>query len=784
MHDLSINFNRTLAADTSLTSVDLQNDQVWEFSSLNGEPPALSVQTTYGLRCRGITIFPRFTLQGTTLTDPRTFVQAGTIEKRYTNYLLVRCSPFPTIDVELEYWVPYSNSICGRMRVINHGQTAINFGCEWAVILRPHQKGEPMVSTEMGVNTVLKGVADELHPVFFLTGGPQPSTRAYPALALDMNLTAGFDRRVSWSLASLESPEASFTLARQNTALPWEADLLKQEMADKRQFLHFLSEDQVLDDFLLESQVKAHQCLIRGPRPDERMTLISKRLPDSPLGDFFISAKTGMSNLPATLYELWQISRILLPAQPEMVKELINTVLDYQQADGTIPWAVKPNGTPTKTAAPPLLAGITRDVYAVTKESAWLGQVYPPLLNAYKKWSGPIAKKSADHWPVWDHLLQTGLDSAPLYSVWNQSDQGVDLQYVDSPALGAMLFHECQALIEISQILEKDEELNWLQSSAAEIKTHVMAGWNEQGGTFRYRDIVTRQSLAAKKLFHGQMDGTAGKKITIGGERRLIVRCQKAEGFSCNAEVILKGRNAVGETSEKFRFNSSQFQDKVARITSQNLYTQLDSVEISGLQKGDLVQVDAAGFDDEDISLLVPLWAGIPSLDQAQALWERTIKPRYLSSFGLANIPLDRYTGQTHVMTPLWNWLIVEGLLKYGLREDAALVIKAALSGLTTQWKANQVMNDGIRTSDSQGIGTRENVDSLAAILPFLRALGIEEFQQKELLFAGLNEFLAPFTVQYGRVNVQLKSDCTAISTLNGLKIEIHDTGMNRSILP
>jgi len=110
-------------------------------------------------------------------------------------------------------------------------------------------------------------------------------------------LAAGAERRVSWSLATLNSHEASFTMARQNTALPWDAELVKYEMEEKNKIFHFNSADPVLDDLLHESQIKARQCLIQGPVPEKRYTLLPTRQPDEPLGSFMIlpAIKRGKS---------------------------------------------------------------------------------------------------------------------------------------------------------------------------------------------------------------------------------------------------------------------------------------------------------------------------------------------------------------------------------------------------------------------------------------------------------------------------------------------------------
>ena len=61
--------NLTLAADARLSEPDYVNDHSWELELGSGDPPALSLRTTYGLRARSNRIFPRFTEAGITVTN-------------------------------------------------------------------------------------------------------------------------------------------------------------------------------------------------------------------------------------------------------------------------------------------------------------------------------------------------------------------------------------------------------------------------------------------------------------------------------------------------------------------------------------------------------------------------------------------------------------------------------------------------------------------------------------------------------------------------------------------
>ena len=51
----------TLAADSRLSIPDYLNDHIWELIMGGGDPAALALRTTYGLRAKTMRLFLRFT---------------------------------------------------------------------------------------------------------------------------------------------------------------------------------------------------------------------------------------------------------------------------------------------------------------------------------------------------------------------------------------------------------------------------------------------------------------------------------------------------------------------------------------------------------------------------------------------------------------------------------------------------------------------------------------------------------------------------------------------------
>ena len=110
----------TLASDPRFSNPDQTNDQIWKLNIGGGDPAAISVTTTYGLRAQLMRIFPRFIIEGKTISDPNTFHQKPIIKLFLPNYYKIAFMPISDLDISCEFWVPNSQSICGRFEIFNN----------------------------------------------------------------------------------------------------------------------------------------------------------------------------------------------------------------------------------------------------------------------------------------------------------------------------------------------------------------------------------------------------------------------------------------------------------------------------------------------------------------------------------------------------------------------------------------------------------------------------------------------------------------------------------------
>src|SRR5262245_46031771 len=108
-----------LAADVRLGPTDYANDHIWEVTLAGGEPPALAVRTTYGLRAQDMRLYPSFVEGERTVTDPADFAEPPLVQASLVNYLRVAATPLPGLTVSAEYWVPDSHTLAGQLTLTN-----------------------------------------------------------------------------------------------------------------------------------------------------------------------------------------------------------------------------------------------------------------------------------------------------------------------------------------------------------------------------------------------------------------------------------------------------------------------------------------------------------------------------------------------------------------------------------------------------------------------------------------------------------------------------------------
>jgi len=741
-----------------------------------GEPAALALRTTYGLRAKTMRLFVRFSEGKKIVSDPAAFALPPTVRRFYPNFLVVEYSPLQNIDVSIEYWVPQSNAISGRVTVSNKSNATRKICLEVCSLLTP-VNGQGMTSTQMQLVNVLAGQTGGLFPVLFLTGGPAHGSGPHPSLFLDLELGPGARRQLTWTQAATDTLQASFDLARQSAARPWEAERARLELLNSSQTIDIHTGDRDWDAAFALSQTAAMGLFfppnIHIPNP----SMVLTRGTDngySPKGDGrdYPASWNGQSSL-----EAYYLANVLPAAQA--AQDLLKNFLAIQAEDGSIDGKPGLAGQRGRYLATPLLSSLAWKLYEKSEDREFLHKAFPQLLKFFWCWFSPENDEDRDGIPQWRHILQTGFEDNPLFDAWHEWSLGVDITQVHSPALEAMLYHEAACLIKMAEQLEQHDSLTLLHEQAARLRNSIESTWQPRTGLYHYRDRATGLSLAGKVLMRQKGSGIVAPKLKFDGPIRLLIEVQTQSPAAARPQIRIH-EFATKPADEVISSSDYQWRNGGAIYTTQKVYSKLAKVSVRGLGAEDMVVISTLDFTTEDHTLFMPLWAGVPDQQRAQTIIGRALLDanRFHRPFGVPAVPALSQPEAESVSQAVhlpWNLLICEGLLNYGFRTDAARILVHNMTAIIQNLKQNRAFYGRYHAEKGTGIGERNALSGLAPLGLFMKVLGVEILSSTRVKLEGDNPFPWNVTIQYKGMKVIRGQNKTEVVFANGKSVLVTD---------
>jgi hypothetical protein len=760
-----------LACDARVSPTCYADDQVWEIQLGGREPGLLAVQTTYGLRARLMRVFPRFSSGISVLDDPATFFVPPRFSRIEPGSCTIEYSPFFGLDVVSEVRVPGSQVLVGRMRLTNHNPEALSCRMELAAQLNPID-GEVMNVVKAPVVASLRGRTGNLYPVLFLTGGPEPGSGLYPSLSLDFRLGPGVSRQVMWALASTSSPEESFDLARKITARPWDAESARDELQDRHDLVTIQTGDAQWDAVLAHSQRAALRLFLSGGAGLPCRSFVLARTPEqgySRRGDG--SDYNYLSNGQTALDAL-HLSGILLPGGAQLIEDLLRNFLAAQSADGSIDWKPGLAGQRSGLLAQPVLAELAWRVYGVMGERHFLAEVYPRLSRSLAVWFMAEHDRDQDGYPEWDHLVQTGLEDSPMFNSSHAWAQGVNLACVESPGLGSLLYNECRKLAEIAGILGEAADQQGMTERAEALLRMLQSGWDAERSAFTARDRDTHASSAGEALFHGQGPSEVRFDKDFDPPCRVVIRVRIGTETTRPVRIRVVGRTDGQSLEEVFTIRDMQWVQHQSCLTTQSVYATLARIELDGFDPLDDICIETVDYHRTDISGLLALWAGVATPEQAGMIVQKSIlaPEGYGQPYGLPLIPGTPGSAleAPRDVSVQWNGLVLEGLVRYGYRQEAAEIIGRLMRAMTASYTAEGSLHPLYDAFSGRPGGERDHLAGLFPVRTFLDVLGVRPVSGREVLLAGNNPFSGPVTVKYRGMKVFRQATQTLVTFPDG----------------
>ena len=578
----------TLAADARLSKLDYGNDHIWEVSLKGGEPSAVDIHTTYGLRALSMRIFPRFIQGNTSISDPAAFIQPPTVRRFYPNYLLLTCTPLSGLDVSCEYYVPDSQLLIGRMRLLNTNVTPIQFRLEWIAMLLPLGEGLGMSQAQIEVTSILQGKSGGLEPVFFITGGPEADASSYPCMAINLKLMPGINHQVTWSLASLSDRLQSFERARQAVNRPLEAELARLEMLNNQYLLEIETGEEEWNAAFAFSQKTAFSAIYNPSIKLPHSSFVLSRQPDygySRRGDGsdYDHAWDGQSPIDA-----YFLTHFLLPGAPLLAQGLLMNFLTTQAEDGSINHKPGLSGQLARFNAAPILTSLAWRLYQANQDKAFLVDLYPSLVRFIDSWFNSAHDRDQDGFPEWDHPQQTLFEDNPSFDLWHTWGQGNDITTFENPGLGSILYMELHNLAQISRLLNRPEdEFQNLFKRAERIKIAVEACWDPRRSIYRDRDRDTHLTPSGENL--GRLVGPGEIQLhrQLKTAQRLNITVYLQGEATRPAQLTILGKTSSGIKKEVIFARSLVWVHGKGIFTTQENYDEVESISIHGLDTKD-----------------------------------------------------------------------------------------------------------------------------------------------------------------------------------------------------
>jgi hypothetical protein len=739
-----------LSADFRFCRPDYMNDHIWEVEPGLGDSAVLGVRTTYGLRARSMRIFLSFKLDGKTVTHPQKFFSPPRLQRFYPNYMAFTFSPFQCVDAQVEYWLPSSQTLASRITFRNQGTNALDLQLDVNGVLQPLD-GQNLAQSRIQSVNVLRGRTSGLEPIIFLTGGPGHGSGSYPSLELNIKLGPLASRQFTWVQVALPDAQSSFDLARRTAARPWDAERARILLTNAAQTVDIETGDMDWDAVLALSQKTALGLFFQSSEHLPQASFVMSRQPDqgySSRGDGGDHASLWAGQ---TAFDAYYLAS-LLPGAPELAEGLVRNFLSTQDEKGSLDGRPGLAGQRSHCLAAPLLANLAWKTYQQTRDREFLQEVFPGLLAFVKCWFSRENDRDGDGFPEWSRPIQTGFEENPAFNNWHAGDQGADIQFFESPALAACLWQEYQGLLSIARELGRVEELESLpalQASAAGLRSLIATCWNKTSNFFLVRDRDSHLSLKGSQVLTRLGPGMIQLKKTFKQPVRLLFRVVEASQATRGVEIRILGQSSARVVREQLERKDFHWNMDVATATSRQVYTSLEEIEVTGLNRSDKLIIRSVDAMQEDQTGFLPLWAGLADADQTAALLQGKLFnpeafwcPAGISSTALT--PGELFGQESLEVHFPWNQLIGEGLLAAGKRQETAGLLKRLMETCITSLKGQGSFFNSYRAVSGVGVGERNSLRGLAPVGLFLETLGVRILSPDRVHLEGVNPFPRP----------------------------------------
>lgn len=692
------------------------------------------LETTYGLLARRMRLFPLCFITPERLAWVRISEDAPAPrwQALAPDYVAYTWTPYPAVHLTLEWLVPEPWVVLARLTLHNAGEDKAVVPLGWAAQL-DLGAGPGLEPVERRAVQVLEGALDGQWAVVFATGGAEGRLSPFPMLTLDVNLAPGMTRRLRLVHLLGAEAEGAFETARRWAARPWEALVARVGLREAR-WPWVLPADEDLAWPLAVAQQTVRRLLAGGTPGGWR-----RREPDG--------SEPGLSVL-----EGWYLTvGFLLPGAEAQARALFEAVLATQEEDGWV--SVAPHAHPGRgpLASPLLVDWAARVLEALDEPTAATLRVhwFAPLHRFLTLWFAPERDADGDGLPEWQHPEQIGVEALPVWGAWHPASLGADPTTMEDPALWALLYRAAGVLADWAQALGRDDAAAWWRERAATLRAAVQATWDARRAHPLRRDRDTHASPAGRRLGQRRGPGELWLQVENAPPTRLVIALHTPTPVA-GAQVLVRGHRADGRPwTETLTTGGRWFEGRVV-LTTAAAYRAVESVVVVGVPPTTRVTVSTPDYTAVDLSLLLPLWAGMLTPEQVQQVVRRLQQRRggYAQPYGLPQVPgAGQRDPAWWAVYPVWQLLVAEGLAACGERALAAQVLERLWRTAAQGWLRTGRFSEAYHARTGAGLGRRDVPLGLPPVAPALRWLGLARLTPGEVVLTAPSPFTFPLRV-------------------------------------
>ena len=769
-----------LAADVRFGPTDYSDDQIWEIQLRRAEPPGLAAATSYGGRIRGVHIVPSFAQEGRAVVDPGDYHRPPIVQQALPNYARLAFSPLSGMEAVAEYWVLDSHRLVSRLDLLATSEHSLTIDLRLNVQLLPGSDADPMLPVTYHGAVALQGRIGDLQPVVFLSGGAVALRAVTPGLHVSASLAPGERRSWTWSHAGMVDPNQGFEAARSATQLPLDALAARIErMAES--IVQVETGRPEWDAAFHLSQVAALSSFVGPTRHLPSPSPVLRRGPvdgHSARGD---GADHDWRWSGQELLSAGYLARQVLPAAPELAQGIVRNALATQGADGAVDGKPGLAGQRLRIAAPPMLAELVWQIYRQTEDVDFVAAVLPGLVESFESWFDASRDRDQDGFPEWDHPLQPGYPTHPVFCRTDAACQGADLRQVESPDLVALLMRESEALARLAQIAGTLRGLASVEGRRRRLLEGLSRCWDSGSEVYRRVDSNLHTTPQPVTIASIEGSGRVDPGIALRYPARLVVRVMGNESDGRSLEIVLTGRPAAGrERSLRIGAEDLSWFWQTGCATTPQAFASLSRVQVRGAADDVQTMILVPDLGRVDLAMLLPLWAEAPEPEVAEALLEsQLLRPeRFWRPHGLPFLPASdkdypaQQAGGEAGVSMIWNAMLGEALLAYSRQEQAAALLDRLVGDIVTSLRDQHTLRQGYHPESGAGQGDRHAACGGAPLSLLLECVGVRLVSPTKVGLSGRNVLDGAVTLSWRGLRVTRNGDVTRVVFPDGQAID------------